>query len=104
MIRFVKMAIFSEVQWLFSIRKAADLIVKVHTIGFVGLPFVFTSHGGWRTDAGRQVTGEVQMPKSKCQMKSKCLKAKRKGGINTATVAVLCRVYGEVLRNLTCGT
>jgi hypothetical protein len=46
MIRFVKMAIFSEVQRLFSIRKAADLIAKVHTIRFVGLPFVFASHGG----------------------------------------------------------
>jgi len=46
MIRFVKMAIFSEVQWLFSIRKAADLIVKVHAIRFVGLPFVFESPWG----------------------------------------------------------
>jgi len=43
MIRSVKMAIFSEVQWLFSIRRAADLIVKVHTIRFVVLAFVFAN-------------------------------------------------------------
>ena len=35
MIRFVKIAIFSEVQKLLSIRKPADSIVKVRTIHFV---------------------------------------------------------------------
>jgi len=60
MIRFVKMAIFSEVQWLFSIRKAADLIVKVHTIRFVGLPFVLVKPWG-----KAQMTNQLQMTKSK---------------------------------------
>jgi len=39
MIRSAKIAMFSEVQRLFSIRKAADSVVKVHTIRFVGLAF-----------------------------------------------------------------
>jgi hypothetical protein len=59
MIRFVKMAAFSEVQWLFSIRKAADLIVEVHTIRFVGLAFVFAN------SAVRQTGARRQMPKPK---------------------------------------
>jgi len=40
MIRFVKIAVFSEVQQFFSIRKAGDSVVKVRTIRFVGIcPF-----------------------------------------------------------------
>jgi hypothetical protein len=46
MIRFVKIAMFSGVQKLFFIRKATDSIVKVRTIRFVGLPFVFASPWG----------------------------------------------------------
>jgi len=44
-----------------------------------------------------QIANKVQMPKSKC------LKAKRKGGIDTAPAAALCWVYCQVLGNLTCG-
>jgi hypothetical protein len=50
-----------------------------------------------------QIANKVQMPKSKCQIKPKCLKAKRKGGINTVPAAALCCVYSHVLRNLTRG-
>jgi hypothetical protein len=50
-----------------------------------------------------QIANKVQMPKSKCQIKPKCLKAKRKGGIDTAPAAALCWVYCQVLGNLTCG-
>ena len=56
MIRFGKTAIFSGVEQLFFVRKAigsGTLTLKVHTIRFVGLPFVFTSHGGWWTDVGK---------------------------------------------------
>ena len=54
MIRSAKIAMFSEVQRLFSIRKAADSVVKVHTIRFVGLAFVFADPWGradWRIEA-----------------------------------------------------
>ncbi len=43
MIRFEKMAIFSGIQKLFFIRKAADSVVKVRTIRFIGSPFVSVS-------------------------------------------------------------
>jgi len=35
MIRFAEMTVFSEVQKLLFMRKAADQVVKVHTIRFV---------------------------------------------------------------------
>ncbi|MFO7772517.1 MAG: hypothetical protein R6V59_00980 [Dehalococcoidia bacterium] len=59
-IRFVKMSIFPGVKLLFFVRKATDSIVKVHTIRFVGLPFIFASRGGWRTDAERQIADDHQ--------------------------------------------
>jgi hypothetical protein len=43
MIRFVKMAVFSGVQQAFFIRRATDSVVKVRTIRFVGLPFIFVA-------------------------------------------------------------
>jgi len=49
-----------------------------------------------------QIANKVQMPKSKCQIKPKCLNVKRKGGINTAPAAALFWVCSQVLRNLTC--
>ena len=54
MIRFGKIAVFSEIQKLFSIRKPADSTVKVHTIRFVDLLFAFASPGVPRIDAWRQ--------------------------------------------------
>jgi hypothetical protein len=51
MIRFVEIAVFSGVQRLFSIRKATDSIVKVRTIRFVGLPFVFASRADLPTES-----------------------------------------------------
>jgi len=50
MIRFGKMAMFSGVQKLFFIRKAADSVVEVRTIRFVGLPFAFASRADPRTE------------------------------------------------------
>jgi hypothetical protein len=51
MIRFAKTAMFSGVQKLFFIRKAADSVVKVRTIRFVGLPFVFASRADLPTES-----------------------------------------------------
>jgi hypothetical protein len=65
MIRFVRIAIFSEVQKPFFIRKAADSIVKIRTIRFVGWPFVFGSPEGWRGDVS------TQFPNVKGQMTNK---------------------------------
>ena len=75
MIRFVKMAVFREFSRPFSyVRRLPpeDSVVKVHTIRFVGLPFIFASRGDWRTDAWRQMTGKAQMPKPKSKTNSKC--------------------------------
>ena len=54
-IRFVEITCFFHIQMLFFIRKAADSIVKVHTIRFVHLPFVFQSAAVRQTDAARQL-------------------------------------------------
>jgi hypothetical protein len=51
MIRFVKIAMFSGVQKLFSIRKAADSVVKVRMIRFVGLAFGFASRADLPTES-----------------------------------------------------
>ena len=51
MIRFVRMTCFPRIRRLFFIRKAADSVVKVRTIRFVGLPFVFANPWGRGTDA-----------------------------------------------------
>jgi hypothetical protein len=50
----------------------------------------------------RMPNNKVQMTKSRCQIKPKCLKAKRKGGTNTAPAAALCWAYSQVLGSLTC--
>jgi hypothetical protein len=40
-----------------------DSVVKVRTIRFVGLPFMFASRAGWRTGAVSAITNaKVQMP------------------------------------------
>jgi len=56
MIRFVRMTCFPRVRRLFLVRKAitsGTLKPESTTIRFVGLPFVFTSREGWRTDAAK---------------------------------------------------
>jgi hypothetical protein len=56
MIGFVKIALFSGIQKRFLLRKAADLIVEVHTIRFVRLAFVFANSAVRPIGARRQMT------------------------------------------------
>ena len=54
MIRFGKIAVFSEIQKLFSIRKPADSVVKARTIRFVCFPIIVASSAVRWADARRQ--------------------------------------------------
>jgi hypothetical protein len=60
MIRFGKIAVFSEIQKLFSIRKPADSTVKVHTIRFVCFPVIFAGPAVRRAEARRQFPGNCR--------------------------------------------
>jgi hypothetical protein len=62
MIRFGKIAVFSEIQKPFFIRKPANSTVEVHTIRFVCFPVI---------------VAKLQMPESKCQIKPKIQMPKR---------------------------
>jgi hypothetical protein len=56
MICFGERVVFLGIEQLVSVRRetgSGTFDPKLHTVRFVGLPFVFTSGEGWRTDAAK---------------------------------------------------
>jgi len=87
MIRFVKKTIFSGVQRAFFIRKATDSIVKVRTIRFVGLPFMFVGRADRRTGAWRQFPKD-----SRQQFSDSCGRLRPTGNLQNTILRVIGRL------------
>jgi len=91
MIRFAKMAIFfRKFSRPFSyVRRLPpeDSVVKVRTIRFVGLPFIFASRGGWRVAAWRQFPKD-----SRQQFSGSCGRSGPTGNLQNTILQVIWRL------------
>jgi len=85
-------------KWLFSLEfnssfsyvgrlPPEDSVVKVRTIRFVGLPFIFASRGGWRTDAWRQFPKD-----SRQQFSGSCDRSGPTGNVQNTMLRVIWRL------------
>jgi len=85
-------------KWLFSLEfnssfsyvrrlPPEDSVVKVRTIRFVGLPFIFASRGGWRVAAWRQFPKD-----SRQQFSGSCDRSGPTGNVQNTMLRVIWRL------------